>query len=87
MRPDRAGLGIGKLARHHVVVGQPLVLHEMHATSLDTRSVFLQVAPSESETLDGATHGNTDRVSSVTWHESHEEQAAVPPPHGVGRAS
>ena len=34
-------LGIRKLARHHVVVGQPLVLHEMHATSLDTRSLFL----------------------------------------------
>ena len=64
MRADRAGLGIGKLARHHVVVGQPLVLHEMHATSLDTRSVFLQVAPSESETLDGTTHRNNDRVSS-----------------------
>ena len=32
VRPDRAGLGIGKLARHHVVVGQPLVPHEMHLT-------------------------------------------------------
>ena len=32
VRPDRAGLGIGKLARHHVVVGQPLVPHEIHLT-------------------------------------------------------
>ena len=32
VRPDRAGLGIGKLTRHHVVVGQPLVPHEMHLT-------------------------------------------------------
>jgi hypothetical protein len=34
VRPDGAGLGIRKLASHDVVVGQWLVPHEMHVTSL-----------------------------------------------------
>ena len=44
-----ASEGIRKLAPHHVVVGQWLVPHEMHVTSLYTRSVLLALPSGPSQ--------------------------------------